>query len=143
MRFNLFILATVAWFGMDLSVVNANALTCEHSTQNVLSCKDPVINCNRFDYNSITRFSKSVILYAELWHLKSPQSALSNLTTHDRFDSSIDSIDAVQLFFEQNPETIYIFGQYVERENKPKEWLFVAEQAFIRSWNSLLRNTSE
>ena len=136
------ILAIVAWLGVNFSVVIASASTCKEHTHASLSCKDPGIDCYRFDYTSIRSFSKSVILHAEDWRLKSPKIALSKITEHGTFEFDISSTNTVNSFFEQRPETIYAFGRYVERENKPREWLFVAEQAFIRSWNSLLRNTS-
>jgi hypothetical protein len=38
-----------------------------------------------------------------------------------------------------NPEDIYVLARYITENQKPREWLFVAEQAFLRSLNNLNR----
>jgi len=30
-------------------------------------------------------------------------------------------------------------GIYIKNNQKPREWLFIGEQVFLRSWNSLSR----
>ena len=111
-------------------------------SNNALSCEQPEINCYRFDYSSISTFRESITDHAEHWKLDSPQSALTTLVRSQAFDPNIDSINTVGLLIERNPEYIFAFGQYIERENNPREWLFIAELAFIRSWHSTLRNDS-
>ena len=135
-RFGFFIVA--AGLGLNCSTLLANTLSCHHQSAD-LSCEEQGIDCYRFDYATINSFKQSVTHYAERWQLSSPSPALSKLIDNETFQPTIDSIDNVVLWIESDPEQIYAFGRYVEREQKPREWLFVAEQAFIRSWNNVLR----
>ena len=135
-RFGFFIVA--AGLGLNSSTLLANTLSCHHQSAD-LSCEEQGIDCYRFDYANINSFKNSVTHYAERWQLSSPSPALSKLINNETFQPTIDSIDHVVLWIESDPEQIYAFGRYVEREQKPREWLFVAEQAFIRSWNNVLR----
>ena len=100
-----------------------------------LSCKFSEIECYRFDYSSIDNFKDSVDEYSQQWSLPNPSSALSGLTIN--MELSINSsIDAENLILE-SPESIYALGIYIKDNQKPREWLFIGEQAFLRSWNSL------
>jgi len=102
-----------------------------------LSCKFSEIECYRFDYSSIDNFKDSVDEYSQQWSLSDPSSALSGLTIN--MELSINSsIDAENLILE-SPESIYALGIYIKDNQKPREWLFIGEQAFLRSWNSLSR----
>jgi len=102
-----------------------------------LSCKFSEIECYRFDYSSIDNFKDSVDEYSQQWSLSDPSSALSGLTIN--MELSINSsIDAENLILE-SPESIYALGIYIKNNQKPREWLFIGEQAFLRSWNSLSR----
>jgi hypothetical protein len=38
-----------------------------------------------------------------------------------------------------NPEHMLIIGQRIIKKDMPYEWLFAAEQAFLRSWSNLGR----
>ena len=136
-RFVFFVVA--AGLGLNCSSLLANTLSCHHQSADILSCEEQGIDCYRFDYATINSFKESVTHYAERWQLSSPSSALSKLIDNETFQPTIDSIDNAVLWAESNPEKIYAFGRYVERAQKPREWLFVAEQAFIRSWNNLLK----
>ena len=102
-----------------------------------LSCKFSEIDCYRFDYSSIDQFKDSVTDYAEKWSLKDPSIALSQLTANKNLliESSKDS----ESLIEAHPEDIFVLGLYISENLKPREWLFIAEQAFLRSWNNLNR----
>ena len=102
-----------------------------------LSCKFSEIDCYRFDYSSIDNFKDSVEEYSQQWSLSDPTSALLALTINNELSIN-SSIDAENLILE-NPESIYALGVYIKNNQKPREWLFIAEQAFLRSWNSLSR----
>ena len=102
-----------------------------------LSCKLSEIECYRFDYSSIDNFKDSVDEYSQQLGLGNPSSILSRLTKN--MELSINSsIDAENLILE-SPESIYALGIYIKNNQKPREWLFIGEQVFLRSWNSLSR----
>ena len=102
-----------------------------------LSCKFSEIECYRFDYSSIDNFKDSVDEYSQQLGLANPSSILSGLTKN--MELSINSsIEAENLIIE-SPESIYALGIYLKNNQKPREWLFIGEQAFLRSWNSLSR----
>ena len=102
-----------------------------------LSCKFTEIDCYRFDYTSIDNFKDSVEDHSYKWSLKDPSKALSDqiLIKDLSIDSSQDSEDLIKT----NPENMFVLGKYLISNQKPREWLFVAEQAFLRSWNKLSR----
>ena len=102
-----------------------------------LSCKFSEIDCYRFDYSSMDQFKDSVTEYAEKWSLKDPSNALLKLTTNK--DLSIESSKDSESLIETHPEDIFVLGRYISENQKPREWLFIAEQAFLRSWNNLNR----
>ena len=102
-----------------------------------LSCKFSEIDCYRFNYSSIENFRDSVTDHASKWDLKDPADALSNLTINKEL-SIKSSNDAEELIL-TNPEDIYVLAKYITENQKPREWLFLAEQAFLRSWNNLNR----
>ena len=102
-----------------------------------LSCKFSEIDCYRFNYSSIENFRDSVTEHASQWNLQDPSGALSNLTINKEL-SIKSSNDAEELIL-TNPEDIYVLARYITENQKPREWLFVAEQAFLRSWNNLNR----
>ena len=102
-----------------------------------LSCKFSEIDCYRFNYSSIENFRDSVTEHASKWDLKDPSGALSNLTINKEL-SIKSSNDAEELIL-TNPEDIYVLARYITENQKPREWLFIAEQAFLRSWNNLNR----
>ena len=102
-----------------------------------LSCKFSEIDCYRFDYSSMDQFKDSVTEYAEKWSLKDPSIALSQLTANK--DLSIKSSKDSESLIETHPEDIFVLGRYISENHKPREWLFIGEQAFLRSWNNLKR----
>ena len=102
-----------------------------------LSCKFSEIDCYRFDYSSIDKFKGSVKEYAEKWNLKDPSNVLSQLTANK--DLSIESSRDSESLIESHPEDIFVLGLYISENQKPREWLFKGEQAFLRSWNNLKR----
>ena len=102
-----------------------------------LSCKFSEIDCYRFDYSSMDQFKDSVTEYAEKWSLKDPSIALSQLTANK--DLSIESSKDSESLIETHPEDIFVLGRYISENHKPREWLFIGEQAFLRSWNKLNR----
>ena len=102
-----------------------------------LSCKFSEVDCYRFNYSSIENFRDSVTEHASKWDLKDPADALSNLTINKEL-SIKSSNDAEELIL-TNPEDIYVLARYITENQKPREWLFLAEQAFLRSWNNLNR----
>ena len=102
-----------------------------------LSCKFSEVDCYRFNYSSIDNFRDSVTEHASQWNLQDPSGALSNLTINKEL-SIKSSNDAEELIL-TNPEDIYVLAKYINENQKPREWLFLAEQAFLRSWNNLNR----
>jgi len=102
-----------------------------------LSCKFSEIDCYRFDYSSMDQFKDSVTEYAEKWSLKDPSNALLKLTTNK--DLSIESSKDSETLITAYPEDIFVLGRYISENHKPREWLFIGEQAFLRSWNNLNR----
>jgi len=102
-----------------------------------LSCKFSEIDCYRFDYSSMDQFKDSVTEHAEKWSLKDPSIALSKLTANKNL--SIKSAEDSENLITTYPEDIFIFGRYISENHKPREWLFIGEQAFLRSWNNLNR----
>jgi len=102
-----------------------------------LSCKFSEIDCYRFNYSSIENFRDSVTEHASKWNLKDPSASLSNLIINK--DLSIKSSNDAEELILTNPEDIYVLARYITENQKPREWLFVAEQAFLRSWNNLNR----
>ena len=102
-----------------------------------LSCKFSEIDCYRFDYSSIDNFKDSVDEYSLQWSLSDPTNALTKITPREGLSIN-SSVEAENLILE-NPESIYALGIYIKNNQKPREWLFVAEQAYLRSWNSLDR----
>ena len=102
-----------------------------------LSCKFSEIDCYRFDYSSIDNFKGSVVEYSQQWSLSDPTNALTKITPKEGLSIN-SSVEAENLILE-SPESIYALGIYIKNNQKPREWLFVAEQAYLRSWNSLGR----
>ena len=102
-----------------------------------LSCKFSEIDCYRFDYSSMDQFKDSVTEYAEKWSLKDPSNALSQLTANKNL--TIRSAEDSETLITAYPEDIFVLGRYISENHKPREWLFLGEQAFLRSWNNLNR----
>jgi len=102
-----------------------------------LSCKFSEIDCYRFDYSSMDQFKDSVTEHAEKWSLKDPSNALLKLTANK--DLSIESSKDSEALITAYPEDIFVLGLYIRENHKPREWLFIGEQAFLRSWNNLNR----
>jgi len=102
-----------------------------------LSCKFSEIDCYRFDYSSINNFKDSVDEYSHQWSLSDPTNALTKITLKEGLSIN-SSVEAENLILD-SPESIYALGIYIKNNQKPREWLFVAEQAYLRSWNSLVR----
>ena len=102
-----------------------------------LSCKFSEIDCYRFDYSSMDQFKDSVTEYAEKWSLKDPSNALSQLTANKNL--TIRSAEDSETLITAYPEDIFVLGRYISENHKPREWLFIGEQAFLRSWNNLSR----
>ena len=102
-----------------------------------LSCKFSEIDCYRFDYSSIDNFKDSVVDYSQQWSLSDPTNALTKITLKEGL--SINSSVKAENLILDSPESIYALGIYIKNNQKPREWLFVAEQAYLRSWNSLVR----
>ena len=102
-----------------------------------ISCQFTEIDCYRFDYTSIETFKDSVEEHSYKWSLSDPSKALSNQILIQ--DLSINSLQESKALIEANPEKMFILGNYLIEDQKPREWLFVSEQAFIRSFNNLGR----
>ena len=95
------------------------------------------IDCNRFDYASKADFNESVINYAAKWSLNTPVVILRKVSeTHE---VNIRSIDDGLSLIEKDPGLIYVIGKDIERNKKPKEWLYIFEQSFLRKFNNLQR----
>ena len=102
-----------------------------------ISCNFTEIDCYRFDYTSIDTFKNSVESHSYKWSLSDPSKALSDQILIK--DLSINSLQASEALIEANPEKMFILGSYLIENQKPREWLFLSEQAFIRSLNNLGR----
>ena len=102
-----------------------------------ISCQFTEIDCYRFDYTSIKTFKDSVEDHSFKWSLSDPSKALSNQILIK--DLSINSLQESETFIENNPESMFVLGSFLIKNQKPREWLFVSEQAFIRSFNKLSR----
>ena len=102
-----------------------------------LSCMFSEIDCYRFDYSSMDQFKNSMTEHAYRHKLNDPSDALSQLTTNK--DISIKSGKDSEALIKAYPEDIFILGRYISENHKPREWLFIGEQAFLRSWNNLNR----
>ena len=102
-----------------------------------ISCQFTEINCYRFEYTSIDRFKDSVESHSYKWSLSDPSKVLSDQVLIK--DLSINSLNASEALIEAKPESMFVLGSYIIENQKPREWLFVAEQAFIRSFNNLGR----
>ena len=99
-----------------------------------LSCELPEIDCYRYDYSSIDNFKNSLIQHSYKWNKKVPTHVLSHIVEHKKL--FITSLRDAEKLIITNPNDIYVLGKYIEKQRKPREWLFVAEQAFLRSWNN-------
>ena len=95
------------------------------------------INCYRFDYSSMGQFKNSMTEHAYRHNLNDPSNALSKLTTNK--DISIESGKDSEALIKAYPEDIYILGRYIIKNQKPREWLYIGEQAFLRSWININR----
>ncbi len=102
-----------------------------------ISCQFTEIDCYRFDYTSIETFKDSVEDHSFKWSLSDPSKALSNQILIK--DLSINSLQESETFIENNPESMFVLGSFLIENQKPREWLFFSEQAFIRSFNNLSR----
>ena len=102
-----------------------------------ISCQFTEIDCYRFDYTSIETFKDSVEDHSFKWSLSDSSKALSNQILIK--DLSINSLQESETFIENNPESMFVLGSFLIENQKPREWLFFSEQAFIRSFNNLSR----
>ena len=102
-----------------------------------ISCQFTEVDCYRFDYTSIETFKDSVENHSYKWSLSDPSKALSKQIIIQ--DLSINSLQESEAFIENHPESMFVLGSFLTENQKPREWLFVSEQAFIRSFNNLGR----
>jgi hypothetical protein len=102
-----------------------------------ISCQFTEVDCYRFDYTSIETFKDSVESHSHKWSLSDPSKALSKQIIIQ--DLSINSFQESEAFIENHPESMFVLGSFLIENQKPREWLFVSEQAFIRSFNNLGR----
>lgn len=102
-----------------------------------ISCQFAEVDCYRFDYTSIETFKDSVENHSYKWSLSDPSKALSKQIIIQ--DLSINSLQESEAFIENHPESMFVLGSFLIENQKPREWLFVSEQAFIRSFNNLGR----
>lgn len=100
-----------------------------------LSCNATEIDCYRYDYTSIDNYKESLINHSSQWNVKVPNNVLSNIIEYK--DISVNSSYEAESIILINPFKIFTLGQYIEKKQKPREWLYVAEQAFIRSWTQM------
>jgi len=125
---------------MDISSKKIITLLCFtlfslNSLSKELSCNVD-INCERFDYTSVDRFNQSVVNYVEKWSLKNPDYVLYEVNDNP---VEVSSMSECLILIRKSPELIYSMGKYIEGSDKPKEWQYIFEQSFIRSFNSLKR----
>ena len=120
-----------------LFIFTAIILSACSVTHEELSCELPEIDCYRYDYSSIENYKNSYIQYLSKWNKKVPTHVLSHIVEHKKL--SIVSLRDAEKLIITNPNDIFVLGKYIEKQRKPREWLFVAEQAFLRSWNNPIR----
>jgi|TARA_B100002003_G_scaffold44290_1_gene39648 hypothetical protein len=101
------------------------------------SCVAGETDCHRFDYSSPVGFLNSVVNHAHKNSMAVPIEILSNLTI-DAF-IQVESLEQAEEIIGLNPEHMLIIGQRIIKKDMPYEWLFAAEQAFLRSWSNLGR----
>jgi hypothetical protein len=118
-------------------ILNLTSCSAVSTKTQPLSCNASEINCYRFSYASIYEFKNTVGRHAKKWSLSSPSSALSNIILE--YEIIVNSKDSAEQLIKSHPELIFTLGKHIEAQSKPREWLFIAEQAFIRSWNNLNR----
>jgi len=102
-----------------------------------ISCQFTEVDCYRFDYTSIETFKDSVESHSYKWSLSDPSKALSKQIIIQ--DLSINSLQESEAFIENHPESMFVLGSFLIENQKPRAWLIVSEQAFIRSFNNLGR----
>ena len=102
-----------------------------------ISCQFTENDCYRFDYTSIETFEDSVEDHSYKWSLSDPSKALSKQILKQ--DLSINTLHDSESLIESHPESMFVLGSFLIRNQKPREWLFASEQAFIRSFNNLSR----
>ena len=102
-----------------------------------ISCQFTEVDCYRFDYTSIETFKDSVENHSYKWSLSDPSKALSKQIIIQ--DLSINSLQESEAFIENHPDSMFVLGSFLIENQRPREWLFVSEQAFIRSFNNLGR----
>ena len=124
---------------VSLLLLSVALLSCTVVGDNTdkLSCNNSEINCYRFSYVSLDEFRKTVGSHAMKWSLSNPLKALAEMAKDSPIN--INSASEANVLITSQPELIFLVGQFIETHNKPREWLFVSEQAFIRSWNNLSR----
>ena len=118
---------------LNPSLLFPDEIACRHLMPDIYM----PIDCYRFDYSSMDQFKDSVTEYAEKWSLKDPSNALSQLTANKNL--TIRSAEDSETLITAYPEDIFVLGRYISENHKPREWLFIGEQAFLRSWNNLNR----
>lgn len=124
---------------VSLLLLSVALLSCAFAGDNTdeLSCNNSEINCYRFSYVSFDEFSRTVSSHAMKWSLSNPLKALAEMAKDSPIN--INSASEANVLITSQPELIFLVGQFIETHNKPREWLFISEQAFIRSWNNLSR----
>ena len=122
---------------IELPLETTDETLSESPSPTESSCIHGEVDCHRFDYLTPVAFLDSVINYAHKNSMAVPFEILSNLTM-DAF-IQIESLEQAEWIIDRNPEHILILGQRIIRQDMPYEWLFAAEQTFLRSWNNLSR----
>jgi len=118
----------------SIIILNLTSCSAVSTKTQSLSCNASEIDCYRYDYSSIKNFKNSYTQYLSKWNTKVPVHVLSHIV-EDKKLSVVSLKDAEKLIL-TNPKDIFVLGKYIEKQRKPREWLFVAEQAFLRSWNN-------
>ena len=102
-----------------------------------LFCDAPEIDCYRYDYSSLDNYKDSLKRHSSQWKVEVPNNVISNIVENKVI--SINSADEAERYILNNPLEIFVLGKFIEKKQKPREWLFIAEQAFLRSWTSMER----
>jgi hypothetical protein len=101
------------------------------------SCTPGETDCHLFDYSTPVAFLNTVVNYAHKNSMPVPIEILSGLTVEAFIQ--IESLKQAEGIIEINPEHILILGQRIISQDMPYDWLFAAEQSFLRSWRNLSR----
>jgi hypothetical protein len=106
-----------------------------------VGCHSKHINCQRFDYRSLTQFNASLMAHMERWNLNVPSRMLEQIHAKElpvrttKLASLADYIEAIN----QRPGDIFLLVKQAREKGFNTYETFLMEQAFLRSIIDLSR----